>query len=176
MQAGNVRVVREMLRKKVVVDWGDLLEASRKRTDEILRLMIDSVGASVADKGGCTLLYEVDSFAAKLLIESGTDVHARDKYGNTPLHGNTSYKVASLLIEKGADTEAVNHKGETPLHSACEAVSVPGDNSVEEWEKLVVLVKAGASTGAERKDGKKPTDLLKIDPGHLLRFVRHSDV
>ena len=156
MRAGNVHVVREMLRKNVVVDSGDLVQAASRQADDMLRLLIGKVGVPVTDKAGSTVLH------AKLLVGFGANVHARDKLGNTPLHTNVSAEVASSLIEKGADIEAVNHEGETPLHCICEAVSQPEIYIGQWWEKLVLLVKAGAAAGAKRKDGKTPAELLKI--------------
>lgn len=179
VQTGNVRVVREMLHKNAAVDLGDLQEATRQPTDEILRLMIEKVGVSVADKNGCTILHNVADYDyAKLLIEYGANVHARDKFGNTPLHENMFHEVASLLIKNGADIEAVNHKGETPLHRVCEAVS-DRERYTERcniWETLFVLTKAGTSMDAKRDDGKKPEDLLQIDSGILMSFIKYSNV
>jgi ankyrin repeat protein len=63
---------------------------------------------------------------AKLLIEKGAGVNAKDKYNeNTPLHmavqeGYT--EIAKLLIEKGADVNTLNKDGNTPLHIAINKV------------------------------------------------------
>jgi ankyrin repeat protein len=55
---------------------------------------------------------------AKVLLEAGADVNARDASQNTPLHyaalhGHTT--VAKLLLEAGGDINARNRKGKTPL-------------------------------------------------------------
>eukprot|EP00752_Nemacystus_decipiens_P016723 g14961.t1 len=180
VQAGNVRVVREMLRKNVVVDFGDFMEATEQPTDEILRLMIGKVGVSVTNKENGTPLHSVTDYDhAKLLIQFGANVHARDKFGNTPLHTNfVNHEIASLFIEKGADVMAVNHEGETPLHSVCSAVSDRERYTKRRyiWETMFVLAKAGASMEAKRKDGKRAEDLLQIDSGILMSFIKHSDV
>ena len=58
---------------------------------------------------------------AKLLIEKGADVKAKDKYGDTPLYYAVRYnnvEVAELLIEQGADINVKNKWGKTPLHMA----------------------------------------------------------
>lgn len=172
VKANNVRVVREMLRKNAVVDSGDLLEATRKSSDEMLRLLVENDDdVNVKNKVGSTVLHSAGSHV-KLLLDSGADVRARDKFGNTPLHTNVFGEVASLLIEKGADIEAANHEGETPLHYVCETVSFGGIGMYQRWDKLVALVKAGASIKAKRKDGKTPADLLQISSDQLLSFLR----
>lgn len=163
VKANNFRVVREMLRKEAVVDSGDLVTATEKSSDEMLRLLIGSVGVSVTNKSGATVLHNAENHV-KLLLDLGADVHARDNDGDTPLHSTISDKATVLLIEKGADIEAVNHKGETPLHVLCESVSHPQPyRRCDKKDKLKVLVRAGASTQAKRKDGKTPLDLLQID-------------
>jgi len=173
VEANNFRVVREMLRKKAVVDSGDLVTATRKSSDEMLRLLVESVGVSVTNKAGHTVLHSAKDHLELLLSSSGANIHARDKAGNTPLHTNCSDKAASLFIEKGADIEAVNHEGETPLHWLCESVSSRFPiGRVDKVNKLRVLVRAGASTRAKRTDGKTPLDLLKIDDFLLRLFCR----
>jgi len=58
---------------------------------------------------------------AKILIDRGGDVNAKDRDGNTPLHyavGCFSKDYAKLLIDKNADVYARNNFGLTPLHVA----------------------------------------------------------
>lgn len=54
----------------------------------------------------------------RALIESGANIHAKTKDGETTLHfaaraGNL--EIVKLLVEKGCDCNAVNQHGETPL-------------------------------------------------------------
>lgn len=64
---------------------------------------------------------------AKLLIDAGADVKAKDKDDKTSLHWCTQeqswcdqeesrYVIAALLLEKGADVNAQDNIGNTPLH------------------------------------------------------------
>ncbi|MEM8938891.1 MAG: ankyrin repeat domain-containing protein [Bacteroidota bacterium] len=59
---------------------------------------------------------------ARLLIENGADIDARDAMmGNTALMGvcfKGAVKLAQLLIEKGANTALKNNNGETALDFA----------------------------------------------------------
>lgn len=58
---------------------------------------------------------------AKLLIEKGANVGARDDENCQPLHHaciSDNYEIAKLLIDNGADVEAQDSNGMRPLHYA----------------------------------------------------------
>ena len=83
-------------------------------------------------------------------IAAGTDVNAKDKYENTPLHLAAIYdhkEVAELLIAEGADVNAKDVDVTTPLDLAIK------------WKRTEVadlLRKHGGKTGAELKaEGKQ---------------------
>lgn len=97
VMAENFSVIREMLRKNADVDSGDLLEATKKQSGEMIRLLIGKVGVSVTNKRGLTVLHGAKNHT-KHLLDFGADVHARDNEGNTPLHTTLYGKVATLLI------------------------------------------------------------------------------
>lgn len=82
-------------------------------------LLDNGVDVNVRDKDNqSTLLHHVsDADDARVLLERGASVHARDKMGRTPLHTQQSYEVQKLLLEAKADVNARDDKGATLLHS-----------------------------------------------------------
>ena len=56
-----------------------------------------------------------------LLINSGADISATDKFGATPLHGaamSNDLEMAKALVKKGANLSAKTQDGQTPLDFA----------------------------------------------------------
>ena len=90
---------------------------------------------------------------ARLLIASGAKVNAKDREGDTPLHGACdpcSYggaEVAELLISCKAGIGTSNNEGETPLHLAASGKHV---------EIAKLLLSKGANINARDKEGKTP--------------------
>ena len=70
---------------------------------------------------------------ARLLLDHGLDVNARDRQGRTALMYRCSVPVATLLLEHGADVNAHDKKGQTPLSIAQGQASM-----------ITLLTKAGA--------------------------------
>ena len=69
--------------------------------------------------GNTPLHYVVNIDVAKMLIQQGADVNAKNKLGDTPLHYVVTFgndQVVDLLIQVGADINATNQHGEIPLH------------------------------------------------------------
>lgn len=110
-------------------------ELTFKDTVKLIRLKsIPSLEAALAiqptlstkkEADGTTLLHWAadtnSTAAAKVIIDSGGKINARNKKGITPLHiaaslGNT--EVANLLIHSGASVSAKDNHGRTPLDLA----------------------------------------------------------
>lgn len=88
---------------------------------------------------------------ARLLVERGADVNAKNDTGQTPLHVFVSHiGMVQLLVERGADVNARDDKGWTPLHEATSkgyALIAP------------FLVERGADPYRRDNHGKTPLDL-----------------
>jgi ankyrin repeat protein len=97
---------------------------------------------------------------AKLLIEKGADVNAKDKYDIPPLHKALEkglVDIAKLLIDKGADINAKCKHDRTSLHFAAY-------NGLKDMVEL--LLAKGADTTVRTTDGDcyncTPLDWAKV--------------
>ena len=89
-----------------------------------------------------------------VLAERGADIHARNRFGQTPLHhaarANAPEAVAAL-IKHGADIDARDRNARTPLHYT--------NLRYESPEAAVVLIERGADIHARDIDGRTPPEL-----------------
>ena len=91
---------------------------------------------------------------ARLLIEHGANIEARDVDGSTPLiraagHGATD--VVKVLLEKGANIEATDSGGDTALIAAacvCAVIDMP-----DTFDSMKLLLGKKANVNARAKDG-----------------------
>jgi len=105
--------------------------------------------------GGCALagrgyVDAAHAAIAKLLIERGADVNARNSDRETPLHLASSAcraAIAKLLVDNGADANARDENGETPLHKAVRADCI---------SVVKLLLEKGADVNARGEDGWTP--------------------
>lgn len=80
-------------------------------------------------RSGSTLLYDARTAdMARVLIEAGADVKARDESGRTVLMGDnaTNLAILKVLVAAGADRDATTKSGDSPVHHVC-------DRSVVDW-------------------------------------------
>ncbi len=79
--------------------------------------------------------------AAKLLLDKGSRVDARDNEGLTPLHQAASFcntNVAELLVARGADVNARDNQGMTPAYTATTLAIFFGQQQIVDMVKLLL--------------------------------------
>jgi len=89
-----------------------------------------------------------DPEAIQQLIDKGTDINAKDQYGNTTLHyavRNGNKETVKFLLEEGADVNSRDKYGKTPLFN-----SVVNDDI----EIVKMLIAKGADIKAKDKAGQ----------------------
>jgi ankyrin repeat protein len=92
---------------------------------------------------------------AKLLLEHGADLNAKNESGWTPLHKAAFWgrvDIVATLLEHGADPDVQDKFGRTPLHSA----ALEGHVDV-----VRLLLEYGADPTAKNEDGDTPLDLAR---------------
>lgn len=93
-----------------------------------------------------------------MLLASGADPNARDRFGHTPIFFARSAYVAQVLVSHGADVNAKREDGAAPLHRAART----GSRQVAR-----VLVQAGADVNASHGG---------ITPLHIAARLGHWPV
>lgn len=91
-----------------------------------------------------------DKAEVEALLAKGANVNAKDKDGDTLLHGAASRgnkDIVESLLAKGADVSARGNDNKTPLHRA----AFSGEKDIAE-----LLLAKGADVNAKAKDGDTP--------------------
>lgn len=161
-----------------------LQNADREMTNKLLASGLD---INQKYKDGTTPIFYAEpnnassdkTYALKLLIEKGADIHVKDNLGNTLLHQGFSGELNKILINAKLDVNAQNKLGQTPLISACikngdinELLNANADVNLKTNEGESVL-------GCMMKKGPENTeyqDIVKlIDAGADLTFLKIPD-
>jgi cytohesin len=101
---------------KAAIERGDLA-----RAEALLKQDSKLAGAKTSEDRGAPLHQAAslgNAAMAKLLLDHGADVNARDGQKETPLHQAAGGAVARVLLERGAKPDVVSERRETPMQTA----------------------------------------------------------
>ncbi|MDO7907677.1 ankyrin repeat domain-containing protein [Paenibacillus sp. JX-17] len=117
--------------------------------DVFTRCELDARGGH--SKSTALSFYQVPDELVRWLVEKGADIHARNNYGETPLHNHARSWCGNpeLLLNLGADLEAMNNRKETPLFAAAGSFHP---------KAVHILVTRGANINAKNIAGKTPLE------------------
>ena len=92
----------------------------------------------------------------RLLAQTGANVNARDKDGNTPLHETFLTEVEAELLKLGANVNARNNDGETPIFTTVDYKAIPlfiehGADLTIRNKKGETVMEAAKEQGPERQ-------------------------
>jgi ankyrin repeat protein len=182
IQQGHSQIVAHLVDQErdiraELMEYG-LSEAAEEGQVEVVRILLDRGGQvyaspalykaaeSVCDKPEPDVTMERYIAIAKLLIDSGADVNAKDRTGSTPLlraarnlrsyeHKSVNTDFFELLIEKGADVNAACRELRGELALIC---AVRADN----LELAAMLLEAGADPLAAKEISGRDRTVLEI--------------
>lgn len=111
--------------------------------------------------------YQGQDDQVRALLDSGADVHVKDKYGETPLHKaarNVHESTAAILLEYGADANEADVFGLTPLHWTALNGHAP-------LAEVLMLHHGDPHVPNAHLDGLTPLDLARIMAyGEVIRI------
>ena len=122
-----------------------------QNVDVNVRLLVASTPAINCQKYGgfAPLHFAASSFAKTLtLLEAGTDVHALDAQGKTPLFYAQQPETIQVLLDHGANQFVMSDDGSSVLHEAARGCNDP--------KVIEALVDLGLDVNEARNDGKTP--------------------
>jgi len=163
VNTGNVEAVKKHLssggeESKKIKDV--FLTAVRMDYREIVGLLLSS-GTDLKAKLDDSLHQAKSVEVAKLLIEKGANVNAKDEGGGVPLHSiinlrsmmpasdknqNNSIQIVELFVTKGANVNALNDEGKTPLDLAEMVLGDSPEAKAAKKESADILRKHGGRT------------------------------
>jgi ankyrin repeat protein len=137
------------------------------------RLQGDDDGRQVVDDRVKDIVHNALLEAARVIIEQGADVNARDKFGWTLLTQASRYgylDIILLLLDHGknVNVDATNNDCNTPLHLAAQN---------GQFAAARLLVERGANVNVQNKDSCTPLHEASWHNGHpdlVLLLLEHG--
>jgi ankyrin repeat protein len=132
---------------------------------QIAQLLLEhGANADMENIHGQTLLHSASRNVARLLLELGLDVNAKDKRCVTPLHCACSSEdghpeTVLVLLSHGANVNAQDVHGYTPLHHASQCVW----SEVDDPCVVQFLLEHGADVNALNKYQKTPLHMASLE-------------
>ena len=165
VQYGHTAIVEALIKAGADLNRKDELNQSTP--------LMWAVRKSESEEGKVTAPIEKKYDIAKLLIQSGADIHLKNRWGSTALQwaaDSGNLLMVQALIERGADVNAGDDDGLTPL-------MVAANYEGETYLKMVqTMIKAGAKVNAQDVFGL--TALMKAAMNHFktgtVRFLVSS--
>jgi len=154
VQFGHTTIVEALIKAGADVNHKDELNQSTP--------LMWAVRKEESEEGRVTAPIEKKYDIAKLLIQSGADIHVKNRWGSTALQwaaDSGNLLMVQTLIDRGADVNAGDDAGLTPL-------MVAANYEGEAYLKMVQrMIKAGAKVNAQDELGV--TALMKGAMNHF---------
>lgn len=138
-----------LLAQKQATEKIDLLLATSKGQNSTVKFLLkQGADVTMTSGDGITALHIAvmteNEELVRLFENSGINMHAKDKQGNSALHHVKTQTIAQFLLEKGLNLKESNAEGDHPLHVA----SFWGREAVVQY-----LLKSGAEVNATNQSG-----------------------
>ena len=153
---------------------------------EIARMLLDAgadAGSAKNHRSSQPLHYAADGYLdgaawdakrqvrmIELLLKSGSDIHARDKNGATPLHRAVRTRCAAAvncLLNAGSDATLKNKPGSTPFHLAVQNTGRGGSGAEKakqaQHEIIRAFLERGVSPSLKDEQGRTVLEWAKSD-------------
>lgn len=169
-------------------NFSPLMAATALHSSEIISLLLHhpEIDPNIENSDGMTVLHLAAKWGYKnelnlLLDHPRTDPQPKQKQGDfigaTPLHYASMQahsEIIKLLIEKkvtdvNAKIEEGLYAGFTPIHYV-----VMNPNTLEVFDCLKLLIRAGAQTQMKAKNGKLPSDMTNVRV--ILQFLANPNL
>ena len=143
-----------------------IIEAAKKQDWQAVDELVEqNVNVNATAEDGATTLhwcsYHDDVDSARLLIQAGSSIDARNAFGITPLSlacTNGSASMIRTLLIAGADPNLAIETGDTPLMTAARSGTL---------DAVVALLDHGADVNASEPDQQQTALIWALSEGHV---------